>query len=127
VSIAESNYPEALVLQPGDSVDGTFVRLERGTTRSGEPRAIAVLKVDGVERSLWLHETALRAKFRDLQPESGERITIAKGAEKKQSENGERSYWPFVVEASDREPEQIGWDDHTLAGDAPEDDDGVPF
>jgi hypothetical protein len=117
-SIAGNNdYAEVLILEPGDGVDAVFERLERGKTRSGEPRAIAILKVDGVERSLWLHEAALRGKFRDLEPEPGERITVAKGAEKRQSADGERSYWPFDVEAPDREPEQIGWDDHTLAAD----------
>ena len=86
-------YPETLIIEPGDNIDGTYRRLESGRTKDGEDRAIVILEIDGVERSLWLHEKALRGQFRELKPEPGELIHIRKGAEKKKGASG-YSYWP---------------------------------
>jgi hypothetical protein len=115
----DSKYPETLILEPGDQIEGRFDHLERGTTRDGEPRAIAVLEVDGVPRSLWLHETALRGKFAELRPRRGERVLISKGSEKVKSPVSGYSYWPFQVTCPERPPETLDWDDPLL--DAPDD------
>ena len=109
-------YPETLILKAGDTIAGRFQRLEVGHTRDGDERAIAVLDVDGAERSLWLHEIALRNKLRKLAPEPGELVSIAKGAEKKKAASG-RFYWPFKVTAPERPTELLTWDNPLLADD----------
>jgi len=110
-----TQYPETLIIEPGESVEARFIRVERGHTRDGEQRAIAVLALDGAERSLWLHERALRNKVRELKPETGELLRIAKGGEKRLSEATGYYYWPFKVAAPDRPAETIGWDDACFA------------
>lgn len=112
-----TTYPETLILQAGCSFRGRFKRLERGRTRDGEERAIAILEADGREHSLWLHETALRGQFRDCRPDPGETIIVIKGAEKVESASG-RSYWPFKVIAPDRPSETPpDWNDPLLGDD----------
>ena len=112
----DTTYPETLILDGGDDVTGQFERLERGHTRDGEERAIAIIAVEGVERSLWLHEAALRAQFKELRPEPGETVRIRKGAAKKHGVNG-FDYWPCRVTAPDRPAETPDWDSPLLAGD----------
>jgi hypothetical protein len=114
-----SQYPATLILSAGEHVQGTFLRLEKGRTRDGAERAIAVLEVDGAQRSLWLHERALRAQMRQLAPVAGELIRIEKGAEKKLGANG-YSYWPFSASAPQRPAENLDWSDALLG-----DDDGA--
>jgi hypothetical protein len=120
MTTVQQDYPQTLILEPGTAVEARFIRLERGHTRDGEARAIAVLALDGAERSLWLHERALRDKVRELKPETGELLRIEKGAEKRLSESSGYRYWPFKVEAPDRPAETIGWDDACFADDVPE-------
>lgn len=84
----DDDYPETLILEAGDGVRGAFRYLTTGTTKKGEQRAIAVLEVDDKLRSLWLHETALRRQFAQVQPKRDERVIIRKAADKKKSENG---------------------------------------
>jgi hypothetical protein len=129
-------YPETITLEAGDRIEGHFLRLERGTTRDGAERPIAILQVEGAERSLWLHETALREKMRELRPESGELLVVVKGAEKKESGSG-RFYWPVTVSAPDRPSAggEISWDDPLLGPSADgsrsparaNNDDDIPF
>jgi hypothetical protein len=111
-----ANYAETLILEPGDDIAGKYQRLERGHTRDGDARAIAVIEVGGTERSLWLHETALRGQFRELKPEPDELVRIQKGSEKKKSGNG-FNYWPFRVTAPDRPVETVSWDSPLLGDD----------
>jgi hypothetical protein len=111
-----ADFPENIILEPGQTIDGAFQRVEKGRTKDGDARAIAVVEIDGQERSLWLHETALRSKFAQLRPEPGERVRVTKGAAKKRSESSGYSYWPFQVTAPEREPETVDWDDPLLAG-----------
>ena len=113
-------FPENIILEPGDAVEGRFLRLESGPTKLGE-RPIAILDVDGAERSLWLLEQALRSQFREKQPKPGELVRIVKGAAKKTSAGG-FGYWPCRVHTPERD-ESIGWDSPLLAGD---DDDATP-
>ena len=116
MSSTVSNYPELLIVEPGQAIDGRYRRLERGFTKDGEERAIVVLEVDGVERSLWLHEKALRAQFRQLKPEANERVRVSKGAEKILGGNGFK-YWPFKVMGLDRPDAELDWNDQLLGGD----------
>ena len=103
-----TGYPETWKFdEHGDLVAGTFVRFDEGPTRDYGMRVILVLDVDGVERSVWLSQTALFNKVQDelnrrtsktLEP--GERVVVQRH-EKTTSENG-RSYWPFAVSFPDR-------------------------
>jgi hypothetical protein len=105
--------PRKSILEAGQTVEGPFKRLERGYTKDGDARAIAVIEIDGRERSVWLHEIALRGQLRDLRPEPNEVIRVTKGSEKKQSANG-FAYWPFQVTAPDRPSEGVDWDSPLL-------------
>jgi hypothetical protein len=107
-------FPENIILEPGGDVEGRFLRLESGPTRHGE-RPIAILDVDGVERSLWLLEKPLRGQFREKQPKPGELIRIVKGTTKKRSAGG-FEYWPCRVHTPERD-ESISWDSPLLADD----------
>ena len=115
-----SQYPATIILDPGGSLEGRFKYLTRGHTRDGDERAIAVIEVDGVERSLWLLETALRGQLRQVKPKAGELIRIEKGAEKRESSSGYK-YWPVAVSTPERPAAGLGWDDELLGGD----DDGA--
>ena len=112
-----AKFPEAIVLAPGDTVEGEFVRLERGVTRRGEKRHIAVLSVAGEPRSLWLHEKALAAQFAQLQPEPGERVVIRKGDAKVQSSSSGFWYWPVKAQCPDREAKPPTWEELADSGD----------
>lgn len=70
----DDDYPETVILEAGDDVRDAFRYLTTGTTKKGEQRAIAVLEVDDKLRSLWLHETALRRQFAQVQPKRDERV-----------------------------------------------------
>ena len=107
---AESNdYPANWIFdEHGETIAGAFVRFERGQTKNYGAKPIAVLEVDGAERSLWLNTAVLAGKFRDelqqrpqreLQP--GERIVVTR-LEKKTAENGQKSYWNYRVLFPDR-------------------------
>lgn len=103
-----TGYPETWKFaEHGDLVAGTFVRFDEGPTRDYGLKVILVLDVDGVERSVWLSQTALFNKVKDelnrrtsntLEP--GERVIVQRHG-KTTSENG-RSYWPFAVSFPDR-------------------------
>lgn len=123
MSTIHDEYAESIILGPGETVEGEFVRLEQGRMKTGESRIIAILNIDGRERGLWLHEKALRGQFAELRPEPGERVRVSKGAEKKRSENG-FDYWPIRTVAPDREPVTVGWDDPMFTSDADDDDIG---
>lgn len=116
-----TQYPETLILEAGESVEGRFKRLERGHTKKGEARPIAILEVESKDRCLWLNETALRRKVQELRPEPGELLSITKGAEKIESATTGNAYWPFVVKVAGRTAETLSWDDPLLGGaeDAP--------
>ena len=97
--------------------EGALVRVEQGQSVHG-PVAIAVLDVDGTERSLWLNATALRSKFRDELARRrarrftpGERIVVERAPEKRVGASG-YAYWPFRV----RFPEGPDLDDADLLG-----------
>jgi len=92
----------------GEQVSGTFVRFTKGFTRDFGEKTIAVLMVDGVERSIWLTQTVLYGKFRDevrsranRRIEQGERIGIRRNG-KVESEDAMGSYWGFSVGFPDR-------------------------
>ncbi len=98
------DYPEVWRFdEHGETVAGTFLRFERGQTRNYGAKPIAVLEVDGAERSLWLNTAALAGKFRDeleQRPErdliTGERIVV-KRLGKTTTQDGQTEYWNYRV------------------------------
>lgn len=115
-----TDYPENLIVGPGETADGHFKRLERGHDKDGKEHPIAVLEIDGEERSLWLLQTALRSQFKRVKPEPGELIRVSMATEKKLGGNG-FNYWPFKVTALERPPETVDWNDPLFG------DDSEPF
>lgn len=119
-SKSDRDYHESIILEPGITIEGRWLRGEKGHTRDSEPRGIAILEIDGVERSLWLHETALIAKLRDLRPEPGELLRVSKGSEKKTSETTGRQYWPIKATCPERPVAEFDWDDPIFSDAVPE-------
>jgi hypothetical protein len=122
--------------EDGDVVDGTFVRFTRGSSEFGE-KTIAVLSIDGEERSVWLHEAVLFDEFkrellrrpsRELDP--GEHVVVTR-LDKRKTADGKRSYRAFGVVFPDRpEPttsDLFKLDEETRPAEKPAEDDGVPF
>jgi hypothetical protein len=106
---AEREYPESWFWEKdGDHITGRFVRFDRAPTKDYGMKAILVLDVDGILRSVWLTATVLYNKVRDevasrpnqnLEP--GERISI-KRLEKTEGEGSRQGYWKFQVLFPDR-------------------------
>jgi hypothetical protein len=135
----EREYPESWIWdEDGDHVSGRFVRFDQASTRDYGKRAILVLHVDGVPRSIWLNgvvllnrvrdEVASRVK-RDLDP--GERVSIRR-LEKTKGEGGRQGYWKFQILFPDRpEPSVSQILDLDGVETEPESkrdaDDGIPF
>jgi hypothetical protein len=103
------DYPEKWIFsEHGETIAGTFLRFERGQTKNYGSKPIAVLEVDGAERSLWLNTAMLVGKFRDeleQRPERelvpGERIVVTRLG-KTRTEDGNTEYWKFRVLFPDR-------------------------
>jgi hypothetical protein len=126
----DTTYPQLFTLDPGGDVTARFQRFESGHCRDQNTgklveRAIAILSIDGIERSLWLHETALRGQFKELWPEPGETVRIRKAAAKKLGGAG-RYYWPIRVTAPDRPAETIDRSSPLFAAGADDDTEARP-
>lgn len=87
--------------EDGDACAGTFVRFDKGATREYGKKLILVLRVGGVERSVWLLQTALYSRIRDeiadrpeRKLEAGERVLIHRLPETT-TEDGKRTYRPY--------------------------------
>jgi hypothetical protein len=115
----DNDYPESFVPNRPSTFEAVFGHFTIGTTDGGEA-PIAVIEIDGQERSLWLWQTALRNQFRRLRPKKGERLLVKIAGEKVKSGNG-RAYWPDTASAPDRPVEVIGPDHPLFAGDEVED------
>jgi len=101
---AESWIPD----EPGDTIEGEFVRLDRGTTEYGAA-AIAVIRTDdGSERAVWLLHAVLKQELGRVRPEPGERLAIRFDG-RKTSTRG-HSYAAYSV-AVDREESAPSWED----------------
>lgn len=94
----ETDYPEAWRPETGQSVVGTFARLERGRTTFG-PAWIVVLADagTGAEVSVWLLHKALLAQFKRLSPVTGELVAV-KYKGKRRPESGGPEYDDYRVE-----------------------------
>ena len=103
------DYPENWIFdEHGETIAGTFLRFERGQTKNYGAKPIAVLEVDGAERSLWLTTAMLAGKFRDeleQRPQRelvvGERVVVTRQG-KTTTQDGATEYWKFRVLFPDR-------------------------
>jgi hypothetical protein len=109
VASAEPDFPETWLWdEHGDVCSGRFVRFDKAATREYGKKLIMILEVAGVERSVWLLQTALYGRVRDelgerpaRKLEVGERVAIHRLAETK-TEDGKRTYRPFRIYFPDR-------------------------
>ena len=143
---SETRFPRPWLWgEDGDVAAGTFRRFDAGPTREYGRKPIAVLGIEGEDRSVWLMQDVLYNKFRDEladRPEHtlaiGERVVIERLGEKV-SDSG-RTYWNFRVLFPDRPepstetlfnlgPPPAGPTELPDAADPPEvaPDDGIPF
>ena len=103
----ESSYPKWWDWDSdGDTCSGRFVEAGQGQTEMGK-RIFICLDIDRIKRTVWLHNTALEAKFKreverrpDHELHEGERIWIRRLGERT-SRRSERSYIDFQVEFPD--------------------------
>lgn len=104
VPAENDDYPANWIFdEHGETIAGTFLRFERGQTKNYGAKPIAVLEVDGQERSLWLNTAVLAGKFRDELQERpqrelvlGERIIVTRLG-KATAADGKTEYWSFRV------------------------------
>jgi hypothetical protein len=109
VPAESTSYPETWLWdEHGDVCAGRFVRFDKAATRDYGKKLIMILEVDGLERSIWLLQTALYERIRDELSErpdhklsSGERVAIHRLAETT-TQDGKRSYRPFRIYFPDR-------------------------
>jgi hypothetical protein len=119
VENSTDSYPESFVPNRPSTFEATFSHFTIGTTETGDC-PIAVVEIDGEDRSLWLWQTAIRSRFKRLRPRKGERLALMFAGSKTTSSSG-RGYWSDTVSAPDRPVEVIGVDHPLFAGD----DDGA--
>ena len=140
----KSDFPENWLWgKDDDTCAGSFVRFDKGATKEYGKKLILVLEVEGKQRSVWLLETALTNQVREELAERpdhtfgpGERLVIRR-LEKKQTEDGKRSYHPFRLYCPDRPEvsaaEFFGFEDEPAKpgsdGEKPpaRQDDDIPF
>lgn len=116
---AAKDYPEAwLPEKEGDSIAGVFSRLERAQTAFG-PAIVAVLIVDGVERSLWLLQETFKSQFGKARPAEGELVAVlykGKRPAKNPTPGKAAEYHDFRVVVDRGESGGVSWDE--LGGDS---------
>jgi len=84
----DAEFPEAVILNEGESFIGRYVRLERGHAEFRGAVWVMVLQDSGGrERSLWLLHQALLNGLTRLKPKPGEMVGV-KNLGRRQSQNG---------------------------------------
>jgi hypothetical protein len=147
VPVDRDDYPANWIFDnDGETIAGTFRRFERGQTKNYGAKPIAVLEVDGQERSLWLNTAVLAGKFRDELEERpdreltvGERIVVTRLG-KATTQDGNTEYWNFRVLFPDKptlktddlfdfedEPRREAQRTETATPVEPDDDGSIPF
>ena len=103
-SSTDSDFPQYWDFEAdGDITRGKAVRMTKGATKLYGSKPIAVLEVDGEERSVWLSRFVLREAFKEefeargkVELVPGEEISI-KWLGKKQPKGGGPAYHNFEV------------------------------
>jgi hypothetical protein len=102
----DAEFPPPIIVEEGQSVVGTYLRLEQGYAEYCGPVWVMVLATsDGEERSLWLLHRALINGFKRLRPKPGD-LVGAKNLGKRRSQAG-RAYvdWRCAIDRA------ASWDD----------------
>jgi hypothetical protein len=114
----------------GETVKGTFVRLERASAAL-DNCLIAVIQLDGGELvCLWLWHDALRSQLKRKRPQPGDQIMVRYNG-KARSASGRQYHAYSVATDPDREAAAVSWDDAAPARQAEpadeDDGDGYTF
>ena len=93
------DLPEGWRPEPGDKIVGRLVRFAVSKTAYG-PRRIAVLErePDGAPRAVWLLHGSLKAQFRKLTPQAGDRVGIKRLPD---SEDGQYKRYKVVIDRAE--------------------------
>jgi hypothetical protein len=124
---SNGDFPETFIPSRPATVEAIFDHYDVGFTKDGDEKPIAVIEIDGRDRSLWLLSKVLRNQFRKLNPEHGERLVLKFAGTKTKGASGFQ-YWNDAVTAPDR-PIELVTVDHPLFTDDDEmvDDHGTPI
>lgn len=130
---AERDFPESWIPSADDpQIIGEFVRLDRATTRRGEPAPIVVLRTeDGAERGVWLLHIVLLDEFKRVRPKPGELVAVRYLGKKTSAAGQSYHGYRVVVDRTDQgvdwgaldEPSEEGLLDEPASDEA----DDIPF
>jgi len=100
---------------PGDSLVGTFERLDHRAKSNGELFPVVEIRTDeGVLYAVWLFHTVLRQQFRAARPQPGERVAVRYDGQRQSG--GGRPYHAYRVRAEHQLSESVGWDSLDAGG-----------
>ena len=102
-SLGHDEHPPSWPADVGDVFVGTFLRYERAVTRHGV-RFIAIAKDEKTQKSvaIWLSWKVLQGRFKELRPQTGERIGIRRLDD---AAKGYRRFVMIVDRAGSDEPD----------------------
>lgn len=139
-----SDFPRSWDFSAEPELVGRYREIREVTTADG-PRALVELELESGEPvTVWLSAAALKRRFADELKlrarqgasdfDAGERVTIARGTEKRTSVSTGFSYWPYTVtfeNAARRTAADLLLGDEPQAGDEHDDEggpsDAIPF
>jgi hypothetical protein len=101
----DAGYPVSWVPEnEGDTIVGTFIRLETGPTAFGPSLVAILVDQEGNERSVWIFYESLKSGFRRAEPAPGEKIAVRYMGKKpvKNATPGRRSEYHYFQVAVDR-------------------------
>jgi hypothetical protein len=96
---ATRTYPQSVILADGESVAGTFLRLESGPTRDygSQPVVVFTELTSGEERCIWLLHVALKTQFARANPQPGAKFVVV-NLGKRLAKKTNREYADYRVE-----------------------------
>lgn len=74
--LATQTFPMSVIPNPGDVLEGTYLRMSFGPTAFGQQPILIFANEDGEERSLWLLHTAAKSQVAAAKPKPGEGFTF---------------------------------------------------
>jgi hypothetical protein len=104
---ATRTYPRSVILADGESVAGTFLRLESGPTRDYGNQPVVVFNelTSGEERCIWLLHTALKSQFARANPAVGAKFVVVNLGKRLAKTSGrEYADYKVVVEGAPDAP-----------------------
>lgn len=110
----DKDYAKAWIPETkGDTIVGTMLRLEQGTTSFG-PAPVVIIAEEGTgeERAIWLFTEAIRSGFNRARPAVGERVAVrylGKQKVKNQTPGRANEYHNFKVAVDRPDGTQVDW------------------